>query len=246
MIYVEKNREYVFPGWNGQAVLLLHGATSGSSLLRTLANYLNCLGYTVYGVNLAGHGGTKEELEKTTYLDLIEKAEADYAKIRAKHEKVFVAGLSLGGLLTLYLAAAHPDIPGIIPMAAALDFVETSMFGQKHDTQYIHRPTTGKVGLYKQYHVHHEYVPRAFIQTMHDLANDFRARSLAEKVTSPALIVHTKDDSIVYPKSSQYVYDHIASTDKELAIYENGEHLFVMTEQRYEPFDKIADFLAKH
>lgn len=245
MIYMEKNKGYVFEGWREEAVLLLHGATSGASQLRPLANYLNCLGYWVYGVNLAGHGTTKEDLAKTTYLDLIAKAEADYQKVKKRHEKIFVSGLSLGGLLTVYLAAAHNDIAGIVPMATALDFVETCLFAQKHDTEYIHRPTGGKVGLYKQYHIHYEDVPSCFPQAMFDLADNFRDKNLVENITSPALIIHTKDDSTIYAKSSEYVYNHIRSTDKELCLFDSGEHLFVLSEQRYDPFDKIADFLMK-
>ena len=238
MIYMEKNKEYVFEGWREEAVLLLHGATSGASQLRPLANYLNCLGYWVYGVNLAGHGTTKEDLAKTTYLDLIAKAEADYQKVKKRHEKIFVSGLSLGGLLTVYLAAAHNDIAGIVPMATALDFVETCLFAQKHDTEYIHRPTGGKVGLYKQYHIHYEDVRAAFLKQCLIWLTIFETKTV--ETSFPALIIHTK----MIPPSTQrfeYVYNHIRSTDKELCLFDSGEHLLFI-EQRYDRFDKIADF----
>jgi carboxylesterase len=243
---MERNKEYVFEGWNNKAVLLFHGATSGSSQLRPYANYLNCLGYTVYGMNLAGHGTTKENLASIQYQDIINKAENDYKVVKSKYEKVFVSGLSLGGLTTLYLASNHPEISGIIPLAAGIYIVENSFFGSDYNSEYIHRPTQGKVGLYKQYHIHYEYIPTNFFEEIDDMIKNFLENNLAEKITSPALIIHPLNDSTVYSKSANYIYDSISSVDKELVLPENGEHIFVLSEYRYDVFEKIANFLAKH
>lgn len=243
---MERNKEYVFEGWNNKAVLLFHGATSGSSQLRPYANYLNCLGYTVYGVNLAGHGTRKEDLASIQYQDIIDKAESDYAKVKSKYEKIFVSGLSLGGLTTLYLASQHPELSGIIPLAAGIFIVENSFFGSKYDSEYIHRPVGGKVGLYKQYHIHYEYVPTNFFDKMSDMIKNFIENDLAQKIVSPALIIHPLNDSTVYSKSANFIFDNISSTDKELLLPQNGEHIFVLSEYRYDVFEKIASFLSQH
>jgi carboxylesterase len=241
-----RNKEYVFQGWNGKAVLLFHGVTSGASQLRPLANYLNCMGYTVYGVNHAGHGTTESDLHNTTYQDLINKAEEDYQKIHSKYEKVFVSGLSLGGLTTLYLAARHPEIAGIIPMAAAVNILPGSMFDKEYTTEYMHRPTDGKTGMYKQYHVHYEYVSTKFLKEVKKYIQNFKEHNYINKIISPALIIHALDDSSVDPSSAKFIYDNISSTKKQLMLLETGEHVFVLNESRYEPFEKTAEFLARY
>lgn len=243
-----RNKEYVLNGWNNKAVMLIHGATSGSALLRPLANYLNCNGYTVYGVNLAGHGTTKEDLAKTQYQDIIDKANKDYENIKAKnYEKVFVAGISLGGLTTAYIASSHPDLDGFATYAAGLMPVGEIPpgMGEAADGEYVFRTMEGKAGMYRQFHVHYEYIPLSFYKKMGAMCRKFMEENLAEKITSPALITHTLDDSMVYPKSSEYLYEHINSKDKELLMMDKGEHLFVLNEYRYEPFEKTLDFFNR-
>ncbi len=243
-----KNKEYIFNGWNDKAVLLFHGATSGSALLRPFANYLNCNGYTVYGVNLAGHGTTKEDLAKITYRDIIDKAEADYVKIKSDFNKVYVAGISLGGLTTAYLASNHPEIPAFVTFAAGMLLsgdVPKGM-GESFDSDYVFRTMADKKGMYKQYHVHYEYIPLNFYAKLGQMSANFVDNRLAEKITSPALIIHTKDDSMVPYESSQYLYDNIRSKEKELMLMDEGEHLFVLNEFRYEPFEKALALFDAH
>ncbi|MEL7570860.1 MAG: alpha/beta fold hydrolase [Eubacteriaceae bacterium] len=243
-----RNKEYIFNGWNNKAVMLIHGATSGSSQLRPLANFLNCHGYTVYGVNLAGHGTTKEDLAKTKYEDIIDKAEKDFEKMKAKnYDKLFVAGISLGGLTAAYLAASHPELSGFATYAAGLmpiGEVPPGM-GEATGTDYVYRTMEGKVGLYRQYHVHYEYIPIGFYKQIGAMGRNFMENNMSEKITAPALIVHTLDDTIVYPKSSEYLYEHIKSKDKELLMMDVGEHLFVLSEYRYEPFEKTLNLFNR-
>src|SRR5829696_4963833 len=46
-------------------------------------------------------------------------ADAAYVDLASRCDKVVVAGLSMGGTLTLWLATRHPEIAGIVPINAA-------------------------------------------------------------------------------------------------------------------------------
>jgi carboxylesterase len=228
--------------------MLLHGATSGSSQLRPLANYLNCNGYTIYGVNLAGHGTTKEDLACTKYQDIIDKAEKDYAYIKSKnYEKVFIAGISMGGLTASYIAGNHPDLDGFAVYAVSIMLVSEVPpgMGEAAGSDYVYRTMDGKIGMYKQYHVHYEYIPVSFYKQLGAMARDFTEKNIADNIVSPALIVHARDDSMVYAQSSEYLYDHIRSQDKELLLMDKGDHLFVLNEYRYEPFEETLNFFNR-
>ena len=50
----------------------------------------------------------------TRWSDWASAAEAAYDDLAARCEQVFVAGLSMGGSLAIWLAQAHPDIAGLV------------------------------------------------------------------------------------------------------------------------------------
>ena len=99
---------FFFKGTNERAVLLLHGYTGAPSEMRLLGEYLNSKGFTVKCVLLPGHGTTPEDLNETTTDDWYAEAEHACCELLSSHSKVMVAGLSMGGLLTIRIAAQLP------------------------------------------------------------------------------------------------------------------------------------------
>ncbi len=88
-----------------KAVLLLHGLTGTPSEMRFLGDYLNRAGYHVRAPLLPGHGTDIKDLNKTTWRDWFGRAEIDFLSLSAHFEKVFIAGVSMGGLIALWLMA---------------------------------------------------------------------------------------------------------------------------------------------
>jgi carboxylesterase len=95
-------------------VLVLHGFTGNPQSVRPLAEAAAAAGHGVEMPLLAGHGTVIEDMLSTTWADWSADAEAAYEKLAARSERVVVAGLSMGGALTCWLAARHPGIAGII------------------------------------------------------------------------------------------------------------------------------------
>jgi carboxylesterase len=95
-------------------VLVLHGFTGNPQSMRPLAQGFVDAGYTVEQPLLSGHGTAVEDMLDTTWEDWSADAEAAYQSLASRTESVVVAGLSMGGSLTLWLATKHPEIAGII------------------------------------------------------------------------------------------------------------------------------------
>jgi len=95
-------------------VLVLHGFTGNPQSMRPLAQAFVDAGYAVEQPLLSGHGTTVEDMLDTTWEDWSADAEAAYQLLAARTESVVVAGLSMGGSLTLWLATQHPEVAGII------------------------------------------------------------------------------------------------------------------------------------
>jgi len=114
-------------GSNG--VLVLHGFTGNPQSMRPLAQAFAAAGFTVDLPLLPGHGTAIEDMIPTRWDDWSGAAEAHFQALAARCDRVLVAGLSMGGALTCWLAERHPHLPGIVlvnPMvqAPAVELIE--------------------------------------------------------------------------------------------------------------------------
>ena len=89
---------------NGAAALCLHGLTGTPYEVRPVAAALAARGIRARGIGMAGHGGSVEELAQSTRVDWVETARAELVALRAEHDRVFIVGVSMGGLVGLRLA----------------------------------------------------------------------------------------------------------------------------------------------
>src|SRR5438270_13533902 len=90
------------------ACLLIHGFTGSPWDMRPLGDALAARGYRVKGVRLPGHGGEPEAMAGVSARDWEEACETALDSL-ASTPRVFVAGLSMGALLALLLAARRPE-----------------------------------------------------------------------------------------------------------------------------------------
>lgn len=95
-------------------VLVLHGFTGNPQSVRPLADAVAGAGHSVEMPLLSGHGTRVEDMLDTNWTDWSSDAEAAYQRLAARTSTVVVAGLSMGGSLTCWLATRHPEIAGII------------------------------------------------------------------------------------------------------------------------------------
>ena len=94
--------------------LVLHGFTGNPASMRGVAEAFAAAGFSVELPRLPGHGTTVEDMMTTSWADWSGEAEAAYQRLAARTEKVVVAGLSMGGTLTLWLGLRHPEIAGLV------------------------------------------------------------------------------------------------------------------------------------
>ena len=94
--------------------LCLHGFTGNPSSMRGLAEAFAAAGFSVELPRLPGHGTTVEEMKGTRWADWTAEVEAAYQRLAARTERVVVAGLSMGGSLSLWTALHHPEVAGLV------------------------------------------------------------------------------------------------------------------------------------
>ena len=94
---------FFFPGGE-HGVVLIHGFTGSSGHMRLLGEHLRGAGFTVRGINLPGHGTRLEDMARYTWKDWLQSAKLAVAQMQEQCRYVSVAGLSMGGVLTLLIA----------------------------------------------------------------------------------------------------------------------------------------------
>ena len=104
------------------ACLLIHGFSGTPSEMRGLGDALAAQGIRIYGTTITGHTDNPEELVRSGHKQWIASVEDGLEKL-SRYPNVFVAGLSMGGVLALILGMRHPArIKGIIAMSTPTRF----------------------------------------------------------------------------------------------------------------------------
>ena len=94
--------------------LCIHGFTGNPSSMRGVAESFAGAGYDVELPRLPGHGTDISDMIPTRWSDWTAEVAAAYARLAARVDKVVVAGLSMGGALTLWTALRQPTVSGIV------------------------------------------------------------------------------------------------------------------------------------
>ncbi len=113
-------------GSGDAGILVIHGFTGNPGSMRGLAEAFVAAGFHVEMPLLAGHGTAIEDMIPTTWADWTADVERAYQRLAARASRIVVAGLSMGGSLTLWAASRHSDLCGIVCVnPAAFPFDDT-------------------------------------------------------------------------------------------------------------------------
>ena len=235
---------FLLEGSNGRAVLLLHGYTGTTSEMRPLGEYLHSLGYTVLCPRLPGHGTSVEDLKETVASQWVAAAKLGYAILAKKYAQIYVAGLSMGGLLAMVIAATEK--------VAKAAFLATPIFLQDKRAPFlpilryfIHYLPKHKRNYHdmQQYCQAYDRMPTKPLTSLFALIKTCK-NELAPQITVPSIILQSKIEHTVNPKSAQYIYDNLGTSkeDKELVWFEKSGHILTLDCEHEKVFKTVADF----
>ena len=259
------DRSLFIPGGR-VGVLLVHGMGGTPVELRFIAQALGRAGHTVYCCQLAGHCGTPEELRRSTWREWYASVEAAHDRLRERCDIILAGGLSMGGILGLYLAQNRPEsVHGLLLLAPTLQLDGWSMPWYSRVLRYV-RPLRIRFEIdlpeHEPYGLKDERVRALVVSSMQSgdssLAGVFSTplrcfanfnslvatvkRRLSD-VRQPSFIVHPRQDDIASLKNAQYLQTHLGGLVDTL-ILDNSYHMITLDQQRHIVAERTERFVG--
>nr|WP_159765112.1 alpha/beta fold hydrolase [Streptomyces sp. HM190] len=194
--------------------------------MKPLAKAFAAAGFAVELPLLPGHGTHVSDMNATSWQDWSEVIDKAYVDLASRCDRVVVAGLSMGGALTAWLASRHPEILGIIVVNPLIDptaplWAALTAAGEAADGEYL--PEVGSdIALPGVVESAYDAVPIAPLRSLNEaLAGLVQA---LPQITSPALVFVSPQDHVVDPASSQLL---VARSSGEATLVElpNSYHV---------------------
>lgn len=249
MIVQDEGKSFFFQGGR-TGCLLIHGTTGTPKEMRWLGEYLASRGYSVLGCRLFGHATDQRDLLRARWYDWLTSVEDAYHILTGICDQVFIAGVSLGGLLSLYFASRFP-IAGLI--------VCSTPYSMPVKLAVVLRPVLPLISSIWHYFPkgepdwhdieiqkdHLEY-PSYPIRVATELIRLIDAvQETLPNVTAPALIIHSIKDATIPYQHAEKIYTSLGSKDKELFWLEKSGHNVTRDSERDKVFVATADFIQR-
>ena len=258
--------DFFFEGGR-RGVLLIHGLTGTPMEMKLLGKGLNRAGFTVHGMQLAGHCGSADDLLATGWHDWYASVQQAADDLLGKVDQLFVGGLSMGALLALKLAADRPgQVAGVgvygatfrydgwsIPPLARLSFLLPLLkkLGIGRERSFMEQPPYGIRDERLRAQVSTAMLggdsaaaglpgnPWYSLAEMYGLAASVRRQ--LRQVTAPCLVAHASDDDVASPKNAELVMRGV-SAPAELLLLDDSYHMITIDKQRRTLIERSAAF----
>ena len=221
---------FAFPGGDGPdgrtGVLLVHGFTGTPMSMRPWGEHLAAQGFAVRCPLLPGHGTRWQDCNVSTHDEWTTAVERAFDALSAECDRVFVAGLSMGGTLATRLAEVRPDD------VAGLVLVNPALLTQRLDAKLlplIARLTGSWAPIasdIKKPGITELAYPKLPTRAMMQLRQLWAAtRTDLGRVTAPVIVFHSVEDHVVEPVNSTILLAGVGSADTTEVLLEDSYHV---------------------
>ena len=232
--------------------LLLHGFTASPMEMKPLADALRDAGFPVRVLRLPGHGTSDEDLALRTPDEWIGAADDALATMSARGP-VFLAGQSMGGLISLLLAAAYPErVAAIASLAAPLWFGDVrarilipllrwTPLGRF--LRYVPKGPSAIPAENLAFHFTYTRFPTAAVVGLDDVMK--RARRALPTVKAPLLVLHGAHDRTAPPVSARRIVALAGSAQKRHEELAGSRHVLTWDVEAKLVCEKVVRFFEE-
>ncbi|WP_085991403.1 alpha/beta hydrolase [Oceanobacillus senegalensis] len=228
-----------------RAVLLLHGFTGHSADVRMLGRFLEKKGYTSHAPIYRGHGAPPEELLESNPKEWWEDVTFAIQHLKdLGYDEIAVAGLSLGGVMSLKLAYST-QIKGVIPMCAPMFFDNESQLSKGFKLfSKEYKQLEGKDDSTIEREVNQ--LMEDAKDLIHELGNTItEVKKNIDTIYTPTFVIQAKKDEMINTDSATYIYESVETDKKDIKWYEESGHVITLDDEKDQLHEDIYQFLEQ-
>lgn len=241
-------------GGGNAALLFLHGFTgSPSEVYPTAVLIHERCGFTVSGIMLPGHGTTPEDLDNTSWRAWTAAVNRELTRLGSTHQHLFVGGLSMGGLLSLYALTQAEQITGVISINAPI-FARNPF-----TTSWFVSAMTPLLSLMKPYYPKNDIENGLKLGKMGRQAyncypvkafhNMLKLRRLVlgglNSIQCPVLLMQSMQDEVVNVGSGRYLANRLKHTQVSYIELQHSDHVATMGAEKALIAEAICQFMRQ-
>lgn len=236
-----------------RAALLLHGFGDTPQTVERLAAALHARGWTVRAPLLPGHGRTLDAFHASRGAEWTATARRAFEELRARHERVAIVGLSMGGALATTLAASVGD--RAVALVLLAPFLRVAPSGRL------------LTALWPLWSLWRAWVPGDAASSIHDPVA--RRESLGYGVSSPralrelrgivdgageathrlqlpTLVVHSRTDYRIPEADAERAFARVGAPEKALRWVERSGHVITVDRDADAVTALVIEWLERH
>lgn len=235
-----------------RGALLLHGFGDTPQTLRLLALQLHEEGYAVRAPLLPGHGRTMAAFTASRAEDWVGAARDELAEMRREKSSVSLVGLSMGGAIATILAAEVADL-------CALGLIAPYLAMQRHVAiaASVHRvwgKFAGEISGNSPFSILDPEEKKKNLAygsvtggSLYQLLRTVRMANRAlPAVTAPTLLIQSREDPRVSPRTAKRAMGAIGAKEKKLVMTTGAGHVITVDYGREKVFEEISSWLRLH
>jgi len=236
------------------ACLLIHGFTGAPKEMRWMGEFLYRHGYTCLGIRLAGHATNPEDMIRSRWTDWVASVEDGYHTLCGLTDKIFLLGLSMGGVLSLLMSTRlAPRVKGVIAMStpSKLPSDYPIWFLKLISIVIRYRPKTreapGSGWFDKAAYADHISYSQNPVRSSAELKKlILEMQAALPKVDVPVLLMHSKDDRYALPDNMERIYAGLVNARDKTKLYITGSgHVLPRDAARQEVFRSAVEFIQR-
>ena len=217
-----------------------------------MGEYLNQQGLTCLGIRLNGHATDPQDMRRSRWTDWAASVEDGYHLLCGSVERVFLAGLSMGGVLSL-LMSTKLDVAGVVAMSTPYLLPNDHPLWALRLYSLVVRdnPKSKEIpgaswfdkAAYAD-HVSYAQNPMRSVVELKLLLNEMQ--TALPEVRKPVMLIHSKDDPYVLPENMEKIYEGLVNVADKTKLYVIGSgHVLTRDAVRDQVFKSAMSFIHK-
>jgi carboxylesterase len=234
------------------ACLLIHGFTGTPKEMCWMGEYLNKQGYTCLGIRLAGHGTQPEAMVRSRWTDWVASVEDGYHFLCNITDNIFLVGLSMGGILSLYMSS-QLKVKGVIAMSTPsrlptdypIWLLKLISFVIRFRPKSNEPPGSGWFDK-TAYQDHIAYGKNPVRSTAELKKLILEMHAALPEVNVPVLLMHSKDERYILADNMESIYAGLVNVSEKTKLYITGSgHVLPRDASREQVFQSAAEFIRR-